>query len=302
MIQKINSSLRQVSRDLQRLRTLAIQREILLKELDAAEGELEFANLQLEKESLDIDRLSKPGIPKVWHFIRPQTKTRWKKEWEEYVEAKREAEVQHFIVDDLRMQIRQIEQEAAILGDPEKIHQELMVMKEAHLREIDHPEVEKLWEEENKIIQAESVLSELEEADQAIANALSQIKVLESELMRPLKSYTFSQWMNRYYELRIVHSARQLQHQMIEVRKEMKDVMGESFQLPPDIMYISRHLLKTMRKAYHAERQIRNAHVFIDQIRRKMLALRMKLVPLTENELRKIRLAKQRMQQIVENV
>ncbi|MEL7065140.1 MAG: hypothetical protein AAFP00_15475, partial [Bacteroidota bacterium] len=154
MIQKINSSLRQVSRDLQRLRTLAIQREILLRELDAAEGELEFANLQLEKESLDIDRLSKPGIPKVWHFIRPQTKTRWKKEWEEYVEAKREAEVQHFIVDDLRMQIRQIEQEAAILGDPEKIHQELMVMKEAHLREIDHPEVEKLWEEENKIIQA----------------------------------------------------------------------------------------------------------------------------------------------------
>ena len=195
-----------------------------------------------------------------------------------------------------------IKQKAAILGDPEKIHQELMVMKEAHLREIDHPEVEKLWEEENKIIQAESVLSELEEADQAIANALSQIKVLESEFMRPLKSYTFSQWMNRYYELRIVHSARQLQHQMIEVRKEMKDVMGESFQLPPDIMYISRHLLKTMRKAYHAERQIRNAHVFIDQIRRKMLALRMKLVPLTENELRKIRLAKQRMQQIVENV
>ncbi|MEO0584458.1 MAG: hypothetical protein AAF135_19755 [Bacteroidota bacterium] len=302
MIQKINSSLRQVARDLRRVRTLAIQRELLLRDLKSAEWDLEHANRQLEKESRDVDRLSGSGIPQLWHFIRPQTKVRWKKEWEEYLEAKREVEVQYFIVGDMRRQIRQIEQEAAILGDPQKIYQELIVMKEAHLREIQHPEVEKLWKEEERMMQAEAILSELEEADQAIAEALLEVRALEVELVKPLQSNTSSKWMTQYYELRIIHRARQVQHQMIEVRKEMKDVMGESFQLPPDIMYISQHLLKTMRKAYHLEGQIRAAKVFLDQIRIKMAALRAKLVPLTENELRNIRLAKQRMQQIVENV
>ncbi|MCI4668669.1 MAG: hypothetical protein MRZ79_11085 [Bacteroidia bacterium] len=217
ILKEINRLLRPLVTQIKLARQLDLQIKSLEEQVALAKLKLGDLGQQMHKEEDDIIRLQNRKLP-----VRA---AKWDKEESEYKYAKHEYEEALYMASHMNHLLKILQEQRQKIGDPERLYAELLQVKQQTIVNEKHPALPILIEQEEKILELEVELREINDALEAIESLYARIDHL-FKLMQRLENVGNVWWgrERRRYEARIEEAAFEVHQANHKILRELLDV------------------------------------------------------------------------------